>query len=93
MQKAASDLVAAPTLVALNRNVDDVKGKASKYTLLHETGAATTCLRGHSTDLIFRAVDPVVSSAGGSKQDRVDNAQDMTNYYYDLVTDFYEYGW
>ena len=33
------------------------------------------------------------AGGGGSKQDRVDNAQDMTNYYYDLVTDFYEYGW
>ena len=26
-------------------------------------------------------------------QERVDNAQDMTNFYYDLATDFYEYGW
>ena len=26
-------------------------------------------------------------------QERVDNAQDMTNFYYDLSTDFYEYGW
>jgi hypothetical protein len=34
-----------------------------------------------------------VHAGGGSKQDRVDNAQTMTNYYYDLATDFYEYGW
>jgi len=67
-KKAASDLAAAPSLVAVNRNVDSVKEKASKYTKLHEFG-------------------------GGTKQERVDNAQDMTNYYYDLVTDFYEFGW
>lgn len=67
-KKAASDLASAPSIMALNRNVTDVKGKASKYTKLHEFG-------------------------GGTKQDRVENAQDMTNYYYDLVTDFYEFGW
>lgn len=32
-------------------------------------------------------------AGGGSKEDRVQNAQDMTNYYYDLATDFYEFGW
>jgi hypothetical protein len=34
-----------------------------------------------------------VRAGGGSKQDRIDHAQTMTNYYYDLATDFYEYGW
>lgn len=32
-------------------------------------------------------------AGGGTRQDRVDNAQTMTNYYYDLATDFYEFGW
>ncbi len=32
-------------------------------------------------------------AGGGSVADRVEHAQEMTNYYYDLATDFYEYGW
>ena len=32
-------------------------------------------------------------AAGGTREDRVSNAQTMTNYYYDLATDFYEFGW
>lgn len=30
---------------------------------------------------------------GDKTQDRVGRAQEMVNYYYDLATDFYEYGW
>jgi len=32
-------------------------------------------------------------AGGGSKSDRVDNAQTMVNEYYDLSTDFYLFGW
>jgi hypothetical protein len=30
-----------PSLVSVNRNVDDVKDKASKYTKLHESGPSS----------------------------------------------------
>lgn len=31
--------------------------------------------------------------AGGTKDDRTSKCQTMVNHYYDLATDFYEYGW
>jgi hypothetical protein len=44
LQKAATDMAAAPALFAVNRNVEDVKSKASKYTKLHEFGAWSACV-------------------------------------------------
>ena len=38
-QKAAADLAAAPSLVAVNRNVAETGSKAAKYTQLHTSGA------------------------------------------------------
>ncbi len=44
---------------------------------------------------MFRACPPpaITTAGGGSVQERTERAQEMTNYYYDLATDFYEYGW
>ena len=33
------------------------------------------------------------ATGGGSVQDRTDNCQEMVNQYYDMATDFYEFGW
>lgn len=33
------------------------------------------------------------ATGGGSEADRVDNCQTMVNQYYDMATDFYEFGW
>ncbi len=38
-QKSKKDLVAAPSIFSINSDMDDVKGKTSKYTKLHEAGA------------------------------------------------------
>lgn len=67
-RKARTDLAAAPSLLAINQNVSDVKVKASLYEKTHEVG-------------------------GGTKADRTDKYKDMINQYYDLSTDFYEFGW
>lgn len=67
-RSAKSDLYHAPSIMAMNQNVSDVKTKAEIYTTLHATG-------------------------GGSKEDRVEHCQEMVNQYYDLATDFYEFGW
>lgn len=66
--RRSRDLTSTPTLLAINRNIDDTGRKAKEYTAFHDVG-------------------------GGTLEQRTDNAQEMVNDYYDLVTDFYAYGW
>lgn len=66
--QATTDYTAAPSLMAINRNVSEVGSKAQKYEASHDVG-------------------------GGTVDQRKKGYTDMVNQYYDLSTDFYEYGW
>lgn len=51
------------------------------------------CSRIADTDTKAQIYTKLHATGGGSEEDRKEHCQDMVNQYYDMATDFYEFGW
>jgi hypothetical protein len=85
-----------PSLLSVNKRVRKVDERSAAYTEIHERGAC--CSRYFSHALIdFSSTSAMLcvraATAAGDSTERLAGAQEMVDQYYDLATDFYEFGW